>query len=76
MTELHDWPITSSPRIDLAHTNHYVLTTGVTLKGICVFPDPLTVGAVIPVKPQTTSCSVNEKLKDSRRRDRTTSADK
>ena len=53
----------------------YVLLTGVTLKGSCSFPEPLTVGVVTPVRFQTISFSVNEKLKDSRRRDRTTSAD-
>jgi hypothetical protein len=54
---------------------HYVLLTGVTLKGSCGLPEPLTVGDVMPVRFQTISFSVNEKLKDSRRRDRTTSAD-
>ena len=52
-----------------------MLPTGVTLKGSCDVPAgaSLTLGEIAPTMFQTISFSVNEKLKDSRRVERTTS---
>ena len=49
--------------------------TGVTLRGSCGFPAgaPLTVDDTTPARFQTISFSVNEKQKDSKRIDKTTS---
>jgi hypothetical protein len=65
----------SRPARQRGEGQRYVLPTSVTLKGICCLLELLTVGDITPAKFQTISSSVNEKLKDSRRRDRTTSAD-
>jgi len=52
-----------------------MLFSGVTLKGGCILlaGPPLTVGDTTPIRLQAITFSVNEKLKDSKRRDSTTS---